>query len=120
MDFVEFGFDDFGIIKNEEINWEVFKNFKGIGVEFIFYVFIVDGKNFLIDFGVYGKELVKRMGKVIRIVNYFGIEVIVVYGGDIGKSYMKVYVNILRYLRKFKLIVEDYGVKFVVENFFEG
>lgn len=34
VDFVELGFDDSGIIKNEEINWEALKNLKGIGVEF--------------------------------------------------------------------------------------
>ncbi|MDK2914872.1 MAG: hypothetical protein PWQ79_1787 [Thermococcaceae archaeon] len=120
VDFIELGFDDSGIIKNEEINWEALKNLEGLGVEFTLHAPTADGKNLPIDLGVYGKEPVKRMEKVIRIASHLGAEVIVLHGGDIRKSYTKAYVNTLRHLRGLKPIAEDHGVKLVVENLFEG
>lgn len=120
VDFVELGFDDSGVIKDEEINWEALKNLEGLGVEFTLHAPTADGKNLPIDLGVYGKEPVRRMEKVIRIANHLGAEVIVVHGGDIKKSYTKAYVNTLRHLRELKPIAEDHGVKLVVENLFEG
>ncbi|NJE47917.1 sugar phosphate isomerase/epimerase, partial [Thermococcus sp. GR7] len=56
----------------------------------------------------------------IRIANHLGVEVIVVHGGDIRKSYTKAYVNTLKHLRELKPIAENSGVKLVIENLFEG
>ncbi|WP_048150494.1 sugar phosphate isomerase/epimerase family protein [Palaeococcus ferrophilus] len=120
VDFIELGFDDAGLVENGEIQQGTFKDLEGLGVEFTLHAPTADGKNLPLDLGVYGKEPVKRMEKVIRIANHLGAEVIVVHGGDIGKSYTKAYVNTLKHLRELKSIAEDSGVKLVVENLFEG
>jgi sugar phosphate isomerase/epimerase len=120
VDFIELGFDDSDLVENGEIQQEALKNLSGLGVEFTLHAPTADGKNLSIDLGVYGREPVKRMEKVIRIANHLGAEVIVVHGGDIRKSYTKASVNTLKHLRELKPIAEDSGVKLVIENLFEG
>ncbi|AAL81129.1 sugar phosphate isomerase/epimerase [Pyrococcus furiosus DSM 3638] len=130
VDFVELGFDDAEIIKNDgEINMKILKDLSGLGIEFTIHAPTSDGKNFPIDFGEYfpidlgtyrKTPIIKRMKKIIKVAEYLDASVIVVHGGDIKESYTKAYVNTLRNLRELKPITEDSGVKIVVENLFEG